>query len=275
MMFRNRILRLSTAVACSLSALSFLSTSASAQRNEADLTEYLLDAADCITSGSSSASRLYDELSTTSINRQVYDRLFSVSSWHDGGNTTISCRANSEEFSIVDLQMGVSDNSAQYGRNMTVNVYQGGNLRHTYNDVQAGTMISVVLDLNDSQIPRNANSFAVEIFNCQGRNQCHLQFVEARLHPNGNVTYFSPDEVAPESIENPGSFSTPAERRPTAGQGSSSQTNSSRQDTSSTETTSSRQETSPSEPTSTRQDPNPVSGILTNVVERFIDELFK
>lgn len=263
MLSRKWLSQLGIAITCFLYTIGFSTGSSLAQRSPADLTAYLLDAADCIVSGSNSSySRLYDEISTTAIDRQVYDRLFSISSYFNGGNTTITCRADSEEFRTVDLQMGVSDNSAQYGSNMTINIYQGGHLKHTYNDVQSGTMINALLDLDDPQVPRNANSFAVEIFNCQGRRQCYLQFVEARLHPNGNVTTFPSNEVMPESLEGPQNSGSLVERTTTEQIGRP-QTNSSRQDT------------SPVEPASSRRDSNPTSGIITNVVERLIDELFK
>lgn len=261
MILKKRLSYLGVSVACSLLILVFLPHSSFAQRDPADLTAFLLDGADCVLSGSSSSSRLYTEVKPLSIDRQVFDRLFSMRARASGGSSTITCRADPQKFSVIDLQMGVHDDSARYGTNMVVNVYQGGNLRHTYNNVQAGTIINTVLDLNDSEIPRNSNSFAVEIFNCQTSDHCYLQFVEARLYPQGDTVSFRSSETTTSSAENSQSSDILIDRTAT-------------QPIESVPNTSTRRDPSTPEPESSRQDPNSGNGILTNILERVLDSIF-
>lgn len=258
-MLKTRCNQIIAALIITTPLLGFLPQRAFAQRNEADLTAFLLNGADCVISGSNNnRSRLYTETKPVAINRQIFDRLFSMGSANRGGNSTLACRANSQEYSIVDLRMGVTDNSAQSGATMTVNVYQGGNLKHTYNNVQAGTMVSVVLDLDDPEIASNPNSFAVEIFDCNAGSPdgaCYLQFVEARLYPSGSFTSFStPDD----EVTTPQSTSvTPTSSQP--------------------QTSSSRQDNSPPEPTSSREDAPSTSsggGILDRVLTDILEDIF-
>ncbi|MEN8443874.1 MAG: hypothetical protein ABG776_02555 [Cyanobacteria bacterium J06555_13] len=196
MMLKTHLRQLGIAFISALPLTGLLSQSSLAQRNDADLTAFLLNGADCVVSASEYGyDRLNTETEPVSINHQVFERLFSIGASDDGGSASISCRANSRDFGLVDLRMGVTDGSAQSGANMTINVYQGGNLRHTYKDVQAGSLISVLFDLNAPEIANNPDSFAVEIFNCtdinNAGNRCNLQFVEARLYPAGSINSFS------------------------------------------------------------------------------------
>lgn len=231
-----------------------------AQKNEADLTAFLLNGADCVVSGSNrSYSRLYTQTQPVAINRQIFDRLFSMRAYKDGGYSTLTCRASSQNFSIVDLQLGVSDDSAQSGANMTVNIYQGGNLRHTYNSVRAGTLINVVLDLNNPEIATNPDSFAIEIFDCNAGSpdrSCYLQFVEARLYPTGSFTSFS-------STSNTTNNQSPDTTLP-SNQPSSS--GSSRQDTGSSPEPNSSREDAPSSSSG--------NGILNRVINEVLDDIF-
>lgn len=192
-MIRNaRFEKLPAALLLCLPLIALLSREGLSQRNDADLTAFLLNGADCVVS---SSSRYHSDLDTEAdsmpIGNQVFTRLFSLSSDNEGENSTLACRASNQEFSTASLQMGIDDNSVQSGTIMTINIYQGGNLKHTYRSVEAGRMISVLLDLNDPQVPNNPDSFAVEIFDCQAaspRHACYLQFTEATLYPSGSVT---------------------------------------------------------------------------------------
>lgn len=256
-MLKNRCHPIQAATLLAMSFLMVFTKQAFAQRNEADLTAFLLNSADCVLSGSSNRSRLYDDVAPVSINRQVFDRLFAMGARYEGGNSTISCRANSQKFGLVDLQMGMHDNSARSEATMTVNVYQGGNLKHTYNSVQAGTLINVVLDLNDPEVANNPDSFAVEIFDCNAGSpdyQCYLQFVEARLYPVGSYT------------GSPGSNNTPSQSSssiPTADQPQTSPP-------------SSRQDTTRRSPSSSREDaPSSSSGsFLDDIITDIIEDIF-
>lgn len=194
-------IRLLQIVAASLLAclpIGFFARYGLAQRNDADLTAALLTGAECVVSGSSNYySELNTDTASVAISYQVFKRLFSLRSINEGGDSTLSCRASNQEFSTVDLRIGVTDGNAEYGTSMTINVYQGGNLKHTYRAVQAGTMISVLIDLSDPR-SNNPESFAIQIFDCNGSRHCYLQFIEATLHPAGPVTSFSSNGVIPQ-----------------------------------------------------------------------------
>ena len=266
-MLQTRLMHLSTSLAHALPLMWHLPQHVLAQRSDADLTASLLDGADCLAS-SSDASWSYNTIHTESepvaINRQIFDRRLSIGADHDGGNTSLSCRVNSRDFSTVDLQMGITDASAQYAVSMTVNIYQGGNLKHTYNNVQAGTMINVLLDLQDPSIPSNQNSFAVEILDCSssGSSGCYLQFVEARLYPNDSFTSFSDNS---ETIES---------NSPTNSSVNQPTTNTvPNQSQSSPQPTSSRQN-APSPASTSRQDPSPLDGVVDSFVDRLLDAIF-
>jgi hypothetical protein len=170
-----------------------------AQKNDADLSSILLEGGDCVVSGSGSRSRLYDEVSVVSINRQVFDRIFSIGAYKDGNFVTLSCRADPAEYGLVDLQMGVTDNAVRNEANLTVNIYQGGNLIHTFSNMRAGSIATVVLDLNNPDVLSNPDAFAVEM-TCYARSSdCYLQFIEARLYPAGEYTSFSERDPSSDS----------------------------------------------------------------------------
>lgn len=143
----------------------------------------LLEAADCQIAGSTNESQILNQPSLVSINRQVFDRQFAIGTYDNANFVTLSCRADANRFSSVDLQMGVDDNAVRDNVNLTVDVYQGGNLRQTYRNMRAGSIANVVLDLADPEVPTNSNNFAIEVTCHTQRANCNLQFLEARLYP--------------------------------------------------------------------------------------------
>lgn len=143
----------------------------------------LLEAADCQIAGSTNESQILNQPSLVSINRQVFDRQFALGTYDNANFVTLSCRADANRFSSVDLQMGVDDNAVRDNVNLTVDVYQGGNLRQTYRNMRAGSIANVVLDLADPEVPTNSNNFAIEVTCHTQRANCNLQFLEARLYP--------------------------------------------------------------------------------------------
>jgi hypothetical protein len=201
-----------------LSSISFVAQPSFAQREGADLSALLTDGARCVTSQSDSSGGLDQEKYETSINRQFYESQFSVSAYR-GEYIIFSCQTDPELYSTLSLQMGASDDSVQDEVNMTVNVYQSGNIVDTYHNVQAGTLITTVLDLQRTDLP-NPENIAVEML-CQAMmtaySYCHLRFVEAQLFPTGNRTPLSNQSMpAPASPTTPtvSSDSIPADPTP-------------------------------------------------------------
>lgn len=192
-MLKTSLRQLSTAFTIASLSILLGAFPGQSQRDNTDLSATLLDGADCVFYTSSVMAELYTDAAQVSINRIVYDRIFSMEASSSNHSSTLSCRVDSDRFSAVDLQMGVSDAAIRNGTSMTVSLYQGGNLRHTYANMQAGSMVEVLLDLNDQGISRHANSFAIEITNCNySFGHCYLQFIEARLLPAPSITGIPP-----------------------------------------------------------------------------------
>ena len=186
------LFRLGTAPFLALFFAGALALPVYSQRNQPDFTSTLLDGSNCVVSGTSTLRGVDNDVEQVSINRQVFERLFSIYVYEDH-RITLSCRIDTESYALADLQMGVTDNSAQYGAvNLTVDVYQGGNLKYTYS-MRAGSIVNTVLDLNDPEVPRNSGSIAIEMKcsrNARLSGFCHLQFIEARLYPTGDRVSF-------------------------------------------------------------------------------------
>lgn len=184
--FRRQTL---TALVFALSLINLTILPGQAQRSDADLSSNLLEGADCVVSGTTSYSYLIDDIEQVSIGRQVFDRLFFIRTIDGGNSVTLSCRADSGRYSLLDLQIGITDDSVKDGINVTIDVFQGGTLRYTYSDVQPGSMISTVLDLNDSAVSTDPSNVAIEMTCHANRSAvCKLQFITAKLYPSSNYT---------------------------------------------------------------------------------------
>ncbi|NEO85695.1 MAG: hypothetical protein F6J87_15805 [Spirulina sp. SIO3F2] len=189
-MFKPYIYKSTLSLALLLSSLLGIAATAlpsQAQREGADLSSALLEDANCVTSVSRSAGRpMYVRKELVPINRQVFEQQFSLHSYHDGNRVTLTCKIDNERYDILDLEMGVSDNSEEHNAEMTVNVYQGGIVIHTYANMQAGSMANVILDLNTDEIPSDPSNIAVEVICHNSVNYdptCDLHVVTARLYP--------------------------------------------------------------------------------------------
>ncbi|MBD1910707.1 MULTISPECIES: hypothetical protein [unclassified Leptolyngbya] len=172
------------------------------QETSTNLTPSLFEAADCQISGSTNESQIYDQTTLVSINRQIFDRLFAIGTYDNANFVTLSCRADASRYSLVGLQMGIDDNAARENVNLTIDVYQGGNLRQTYRNLRAGSTANVVLDLADPAVPTNPNNFAVEMTCHTQRANCYLQFLEARLYPIDSATSL-PQIITPSASPSP------------------------------------------------------------------------
>ena len=166
-----------------------ITTAAWSQQRPPTGEKSLLSGADCVVSGSETWSRLYDEENNVSIGHQLFSSQFYMTA-QDSEQVMLTCVASSERFSVLSLQMGVSDNDVRTEAQMTVNIYQSGSVRHTYGAVVPGTLLTTVLDLTDLEVT-NPQNFAIEILcdNALYRNlPCALYFPEATLYPNGQFT---------------------------------------------------------------------------------------
>lgn len=192
-MLKISFCQLKTAFAISSLSILLGAFPGQSQRSDADLTETLLDGADCVVSGSNGWSELDSDNDPISINRQVYNPLFYMRV-EEEGFTTLSCRVDPERFSVLNLEFGVDDDSAWKAVRMTVNIYQGGELKHTYADMQAGSIARTILALDDSAISQSPNNIAIEITDCDAQTglfyerNCALQVTEARLLPTSTYS---------------------------------------------------------------------------------------
>lgn len=148
----------------------------------------LLQAAQCISSNTHryDVKTLYTDGLTVPVNKRPYNSVFRLSS-PTKSSTTIACIADSEKYEALILRMGMSD--ADVGKNplATVNIYQGDNLKYSYNNVVSGSLLETNLLLDVGQ-----ENFAIELV-CQryGRtdnyvNRCNLHFLEAKFYITGD-----------------------------------------------------------------------------------------
>ena len=152
----------------------------------------LLDGAQCThTSSRSRYDRLRTGASMVSVNRRPYESQFYMSI-RATYNAAITCLADARTYPLATLQMGVPDDDAAHATLATVNVYQRGNIIHSYANVVPGSLIDTPLSLG------NGEDFAVEIIchraGSSGKNSsCNLHFLEAKLYSAGNgSTYGNP-----------------------------------------------------------------------------------
>ncbi|MGJ5673173.1 MAG: hypothetical protein ACR9NN_06095 [Nostochopsis sp.] len=187
-MSKTKFLRLLT-IGTFLSAL-YLGTNtlpASSQRSSADNSASLYTGAECITARDR-FSGIRNDSTNVSISRQLYTSSMSMrASASSNKSTVLTCKADPKKFSTLKLQMGVSDDSR--GELMTMNIYQGGNLQHTYKNIGPGKLINTVLDLEDRNITKPEN-ITIELLCETGR--CVVYFLEAQLLPNSNSNYIAP-----------------------------------------------------------------------------------
>ncbi len=152
----------------------------------------LLDGAQCTYNTSRST---YDRLSTGSslvaVNRRPYESQFfmPIRATYEAA---LTCLADSSTFPLLVLQMGVPDEDAARDSLATVNVYQSGNIIHSYDNIVPGSLINTTLILG------NGEDFSVELI-CHrsgpgGKSSnCNLHFLEAKLHTGGgSSTHSSP-----------------------------------------------------------------------------------
>ena len=152
----------------------------------------LLDGAQCThTSSRSRYDRLRTGASIVSVNRRPYESQFYMSI-RATYNAAITCLADARTYPLATLQMGVPDDDAAHATLATVNIYQRGNVIHSYANVVPGSLIDTPLSLG------NGEDFAVEIIchraGSSGKNSsCNLHFLEAKLYGAGSgSTYGSP-----------------------------------------------------------------------------------
>ncbi|MEN8443875.1 MAG: hypothetical protein ABG776_02560 [Cyanobacteria bacterium J06555_13] len=183
-MLTTRFGKIGSAFLLALPIVSLLPQQLHAQRSD-DFSDFLLNGATCVVSGpNSNYSRIFSTQEAVSINRQAFNREFSIGATQRG-DTLLSCNVDTDQFGLVSLQMGAGDESVATEAVMRIGVYHGGNLRHTYNSVQAGSnMVNVLLDLEDPAVASNPGSFSIEV-SCRayGNQVCYLHFIEAKLHP--------------------------------------------------------------------------------------------
>ena len=204
------------ALSSTLVGLSVLPALSQSQRAEAeDGTAFLFDGADCSTSGSHSQSEtvLAKPNTRVAINRQIYDLLFRMQATNPN-TVTLSCRAKRKKtpagkivfpYSIIDLEMGIPDTSLKDRVGVKVDIYQGGSLRYSYDNLRPGSMLRVPLDLNDKVVQHNPDNFSIEM-SCNSSSWCYLDFVTAKFYPASN--YVKPvgagsTGVAPSTSETP------------------------------------------------------------------------
>jgi hypothetical protein len=124
-----------------------------------------------------------------SIGRQLYEAQFNLQAMGDH-LVTLTCRIDSTRYATLRLQMGSSDNSVDREEDMTINIYQSGNIVGSYNDITAGKLVTAVIDLQDPNLP-NPENIAIEML-CSNDTpnivyyHCFLNFVEAQLYPVDN-----------------------------------------------------------------------------------------
>lgn len=214
-----------------------------------DHSDFLLSSADCVMTSSNSNYRLSERTESVPISRQIYTSLFALASPNQSGSSTLSCSVDPIEFGTLDLQVGVNDESIANDARMTVNIYQGSNLKYRYANVQGGTLIDALLVLDGAEVSAGRSNFAIEISNCQSRRACQLEFTKAQLLPSDGFASTSGPTVYP---------SAPATSSP---------------NTVPSESTSSRQDDTSS---SSRQDssPGPGSSIQERIIDRAIDGIF-
>ena len=189
------------------------------QREEAeDGTAFLFDGADCSTSGSHSQSETVRAKPDTRvpINHQIYDLLFRMQATNPN-TVTLSCRAKKKitpagkvifPYSMIDLEMGIPDTSLKDRVGVKVDIYQGGSLRYSYDNLRPGSMLHVPLSLinpTDPKAEHNTNSFSIEM-SCNSSSWCYLDFVTAKLYPGSSYVKSGgagSTGVAPSTSETP------------------------------------------------------------------------
>ncbi|TFI55923.1 hypothetical protein BLD44_000865 [Mastigocladus laminosus UU774] len=161
---------------------------ASSQRSSTDNSASLYKGATCTTSKSS--GRIKTDSTNVSVSRQLYTSSMSM---YTARNKFImlTCKADPNKFSTLKLQMGVSDDDSKQLSLMTVNIYQGGNLQHTYKDIGPGKLINTVLDLQNRNITKPEN-IAIELLCEKANPYCTVYFFEAQLLPSSNSNYIAP-----------------------------------------------------------------------------------
>ena len=140
-----------------------LAQSVEGRDDGSDHRDFLLSRANCLKTSSNSNYRLSNKTESVSINRQIYTSFFAVGAPGRSGNSSLSCSVDPADFGTLDLQIGVDDESVSNEARMTVNIYQGSNLKYRYDNVRGGTLINVLLVLDGPEVSGGQSNFAIEI----------------------------------------------------------------------------------------------------------------
>ena len=174
-----------------LSSLCFISStgaSVQAQRGYPELSAFLLDGANCRTStshGNSNYNNIkVEEGMEVIVGRILYPTPFLLFAWREN-YISLACDINTEQFDVLQLQLGVADDEVQRDSLMTVNIYQGGTIVQTYGGIEAGAVIDTTVDLSNADVSR-PGSVSIELECLSTRSSsisCRLFALEAQLFP--------------------------------------------------------------------------------------------
>lgn len=138
----------------------------------------LLDNARCVEG--SSNGRFSRSQSNAVVQRQLYESDFRISVGK-GRAAVLACSIDNTDFDSLTLLMGIDDVSAEYGREMTVNVWQSGSVIESYSNTQGHQLISTNLDLRNTVDARPGNVSIELVCEQSSYNFCGLHFIEAWL----------------------------------------------------------------------------------------------
>ena len=172
----------------SLCLISSRGESVQAQRGYPELSAFLLDGANCRTS-TSDGNTNYNNLKVEEgmevvIGRILYPRPFLLFAEREN-HIALACDINTEQFDVLQLQLGVADDEVQRDSLMTVNIYQGGTIVQTYGGIEDGAVIDTTVDLSNADVSR-PGSVSIELECLSTRSSsisCRLFALEAQLFP--------------------------------------------------------------------------------------------
>ena len=172
----------------SLCLISSRGESVQAQRGYPELSAFLLDGANCRTT-TSDGNTNYNNLKVEEgmevvIGRILYPTPFLLFAEREN-HIALACDINTEQFDVLQLQLGVADNEVQRESLMTVNIYQGGTVIQTYGGIEAGKVIDTTVDLSNTDVSRPGSvSIELECLSATNRSApCRLFALEAQLFP--------------------------------------------------------------------------------------------
>lgn len=167
-----------------------------AQRADADLTARLLSGANCVSTGSDGHSHLEQKVENISVGRQLYTSVFLMRTWK-GNSVMLTCKVDPKKFSTLDLKFGVSDGAMELNPVFTINIYQAGNKKATFNNVTPGRLMDYAIDLEQS------GNVALEIIceRANGSGYASVHFFDAQLLPNSRRSQLEVVPAASQTVQ--------------------------------------------------------------------------